>query len=356
MNNLNWSDIRKSTAFKLSVTAIISYILYSMAGFFLPVLISIALAFALYPLVDWITSLRVGRGMFKVPWMCAIIIAIGAFCVFLAWVFSFLILPLFGQMNEFAQKLPELIKESQVSDLNAFLNDPSKLPMLPSNFDMLVEDVMQWAMGFSGNLLRNLLKSSMDMVSNLIGMVVVPFLTFYLLKDWREMRSWVINFFNYDDQDKAAHVIDEIGTTISAYVRGLAKVALLSGCIISLGTMILGLEYPLVLGFWAVLAETIPVVGPILGAIPAVFLAYRIDTTTAFHVAVFYLIYYQLDANVIMPKIMGGKIDLHPFVIIASLIIGAKLFGILGMVFAVPVAAVYRVLYKELWHIGEEKA
>lgn len=356
MNNLNWSDIRNSTAFKLTVTAIVSYILYSTAGFFLPVLISIALAFALYPFVGWLTSLRVGRGMFRVPWMCAIIIAIGAFCVFLVGVFSFLILPLFGQMNEFTQRLPELIKESKVSDLNGFLNDPSKLPLLPSNFDMLVEDIMQWTMGFSGNLLRNLLKSSMDMVSNLIGMVVVPFLTFYLLKDWREMRSWVINFFKYEDQEKASHVIDEIGITISAYVRGLGKLALLSGCVISIGTFILGLEYPLVLGFWAVLAETIPVVGPVLGAIPAVFLAYRIDAATAINVAIFYLVYYQLDANVIMPKIMGGKIDLHPFVIIASLIIGAKLFGILGMVFAVPIAAVYRVLYKELWHIGEKKA
>ncbi|MDO4179285.1 MAG: AI-2E family transporter [Phascolarctobacterium sp.] len=356
MNNIKWVDIRKSTVFKLGVVAGVSYVLYSMAGFFLPVLISIALAFVLYPLVGWINSLRVGRGMFRVPWICAIILALGAFCIFLLGIFSFLILPLFGQMNEFAQKLPELIKQSQASDLNSFLTDPTKLPVLPSNLDMFVEDIMQWAMGFSGNLLRNLLKSSMDIASNLIGMVVVPFLTFYLLKDWREMRSWVVNFFNYEDQEKVAHVIDEIGLTISAYVRGLGKLSLLSGCIIAIGTMSLGLEYPLVLGFWAVLAETVPVVGPVLGAIPAVFLAYRVDTTTAVHVAIFYLIYYQLDANVIMPKIMGGKIDLHPFVIIASLIIGAKLFGILGMVFAVPVAAVYRVLYKELWHLGEEKA
>ena len=93
-----------------------------------------------------------------------------------------------------------------------------------------------------------------------------------------------------------------------------------------------------------------------MGAIPAVFLASRIDTSTAMHVAIFYIIYYQLDANIIMPKIMGKNIDLHPFMIIASLIIGAKLFGILGMIFAVPVAAVYRVLYKELWHIGDEEA
>ena len=356
MSNLRWKDIRKSTIFKLAVTAAVSYVLYSLASFFFPVLISVALAFALYPIVGWISNLRVGQGTIQISWICGVIFALLAFCLFIVGIFSFLILPLFGQINEFAQKLPELINESKVTDLNDFLKDPSKLPVLPSNLDMLVEDVMQWAMGFIGNLLRNLLKSGMDIVSGLIGLIVVPFLTFYLLKDWQDMRGWVINFFNPEDQPKVTSIINQIGSTISAYVRGLAKVACLSAFVIAIGTTSLGLEYPLVLGFLAFLAESIPVVGPVMGAIPAVFLASRIDTSTAMHVAIFYIIYYQLDANIIMPKIMGKNIDLHPFMIIASLIIGAKLFGILGMIFAVPVAAVYRVLYKELWHIGDEEA
>ena len=72
--------------------------------------------------------------------------------------------------------------------------------------------------------------------------------------------------------------------------------------------------------------------------------------------ALFYLVFYQFDANFLMPRIVGKKIDLHPVILILSLIIGAKLYGILGMLFAVPVAAVYRVLYKELWHSTDELA
>ena len=108
-----------------------------------------------------------------------------------------------------------------------------------------------------------------------------------------------------------------------------------------------------VLGFWAILAETVPVVGPIMGAVPAIFIAYGQSPEAALHVAIFYAVYYQLDANFLMPKIMGQRLDLHPVLVIRSLLVGAKLFGILGMVFAVPVAAVYRVLYKELWHAEE---
>lgn len=233
------------------------------------------------------------------------------------------------------------------------LKDPSTIPLLPSDFNMLVNGLLNWAMGFVGTVLRNLVQSSLGIVQSLIGLIIVPFLAFYFLKDWRELRLMVINLFNYDAQDKAAEVVDEIGRTMSAYVRGMGKLSLISGFVITIGTAFLGIDFPLVLGFWAILAETVPVVGPLMGAVPAVFIAYGQAPEAAFHVALFYLVYYQLDANFIMPKLMGQKIDLHPVVLIISLLIGAKLFGILGMVFAVPVAAVYRVLYKQLWHAGE---
>ena len=115
----------------------------------------------------------------------------------------------------------------------------------------------------------------------------------------------------------------------------------------------MGVNYALVFGFIALFAELIPVVGSLLGAVPAVFVAYGQDPTLAYETAFFYILYYQIDANVIMPKLMGSKINIHPVVLIISVLLGAKLFGILGMVFAIPVAAVYKVLYTELWHVGE---
>lgn len=349
MSNLNWKDIRTSTAFKLAVVAVVSFVLYSLAGFLFPILLSIALAFVLYPLAKLLT--RTG-----ISYAFAVILAVTGFFIGMGVVIYLFVLPIFGQINELTQKLPELINNSQTIDFNAIVQHKSKMPMLPSNFDTLMDSLMQWAMGFAGNFLRDALASSVNVVSSLLGLVVVPFLTIYLLKDWQEMRAMVICFFQYADQEKVAHVIDDIGETISSYVIGLAKLSVISGCVITLGMTLLGVNYPYVLGFWALLAETVPVVGPILGAIPAVFLASRIDTNTAIIVAIFYAVYYQLDSNVLLPKVMGDKIDLHPVVIIASLIIGAKLFGIIGMVFAVPVAAVCRVLYKELWHLGEENA
>lgn len=337
----------------MAVTAGVSYVLYLLAGFMLPVLLAVGLAFVLYPLVNAISQVRMAHGMIKLSRAVAIILALLAFIIFLFIVIAFILLPLFGQMNEFLLKLPQFAAKSNIQGLDAFLRDPSRIPMLPSSFDMLVDSLINWAMGFVSVVLRNLLQSSLDIIQNLIGMVIVPFLAFYFLKDWRVLREMIINLFNYDAQPKAAHVIDEIGRTLSAYVRGLFKLSLISGFMITVGTAILGVDFPLVLGFWAILAETVPVVGSLMGAVPAIFIAYGQSPAAALHVAVFYAVYYQLDANYILPKIMGPKIDLHPVLVIASLLIGAKLFGILGMVFAVPVAAVYRVLYKELWHAEE---
>lgn len=349
-----WPLIRSSTAFKLGVTAAVSYILYLLAGFLLPLLLAIGLAFALYPLVDAIAQVRVAHGMIKLSRVVAIILALLAFCLFMLMIIGFIILPLFGQMNEFLAKLPQFVEKSNLQNLDAILQDPSKMPLLPSDFTTLANAVINWAMGFLGAVLRNLVQSSLGIVQSLIGLIIVPFLAFYFMKDWRELRLMLINLFNFDVQTKVAAILDEIGLTLSAYVRGLGKLSLISGFIITIGTAFLGVEFPLVLGFWAILAELVPVVGPLMGAIPAIFIAYGQSASAALHVAIFYIVYYQLDANFIMPKIMGQKIDLHPVILIGSLLIGAKLFGILGMVFAVPVAAVYRVLYKQLWHLQEQ--
>ena len=120
--------------------------------------------------------------------------------------------------------------------------------------------------------------------------------------------------------------------------------------------LLLGVPYPLVFGLIALVAETIPVIGPMISAIPAIFVAYTATTpNTALLLAVFYIVYYTMDSQMLQPIVMGKKINLHPVVILLALMIGGKLFGILGMLFAMPVAAVYRVLYDELWHYdGEE--
>ncbi|MBR4907431.1 MAG: AI-2E family transporter [Acidaminococcaceae bacterium] len=329
-----------------------------MSSFLFPILLAIGLAFALYPLTRIFVRLQLGKTGMHPSRVAAIVLAFIVSAIFTVGVVSFVVLPLFGQLNELLAKLPEYSKQVQGDSLLGLLKDPtaSGAPLLPSSLEGLLEDAINSIMGFLASVVRNLLNSTVQMVANLVGLVVVPFLAFYFLKDWRQLCHMITDLFTPGARPKVSHVLARIGVAISSYVEGLWKLSLLSALSVTIVLLLLGVPYPLVFGLIALVAETIPVIGPMISAIPAIFVAYTATTpNTALLLAVFYIVYYTMDSQMLQPIVMGKKINLHPVVILLALMIGGKLFGILGMLFAMPVAAVYRVLYDELWHYdGEE--
>ena len=332
----DFSTLRNSTAFKVAVAAFISFIFYLLGNFLLPILLAVGLAFLLHPVTKLFGKITLGRGTIHLSRVVTILMAFVAFGVIVFCAVTFIILPLFGQINALVGKIPDYTTKMDAATFDWLLEDPANYPRLPHNIESLFDYITSWLMGFVAAVLRrNLLKSTLDIIANLVGLIVVPFLAFYFLKDWRDLRAMLINFFSYEAQPRVAHIIDEIGITLSCYIQGLARLSLIAGFCIAVGTTILGIHYPLVFGLLAILAEMVPGVGPLIGAVPAVFIAYSQSPQSAFYVALFYLVFYQFDANVLMPRIIGK-------------------YGILGMLFAVPVAAVYRVLYKELWHSTDE--
>ena len=350
--------IQQHTMVKFLIAFVISAVLYAMSSFLFPILLAIGLAFALYPLTRIFVRLQLGKTGMHPSRVAAIVLAFVVSAIFTVGVVSFVVLPLFGQLNELLAKLPEYSKQVQGDSLLGLLKDPtaSGAPLLPSSLEGLLEDAINSIMGFLANVVRNLLNSTVQMVANLVGLVVVPFLAFYFLKDWRQLCHMITDLFTPGARPKVSHVLARIGVAISGYVEGLWKLSLLSALSVTIVLLILGVPYPLVFGLIALVAETIPVIGPMISAIPAIFVAYTATTpNTALLLAVFYIIYYTMDSQMLQPIVMGKKINLHPVVILLALMIGGKLFGILGMLFAMPVAAVYRVLYDELWHYdGEE--
>ena len=350
--------IQQHTMVKFLIAFVISAVLYAMSSFLFPILLAIGLAFALYPLTRIFVRLQLGKTGMHPSRVAAIVLAFVVSAIFTVGVVSFVVLPLFGQLNELLAKLPEYSKQVQGDSLLGLLKDPtaSGAPLLPSSLEGLLEDAINSIMGFLANVVRNLLNSTVQMVANLVGLVVVPFLAFYFLKDWRQLCHMITDLFTPGARPKVSHVLARIGVAISGYVEGLWKLSMLSALSVTIVLLVLGVPYPLVFGLIALVAETIPVIGPMISAIPAIFVAYTATTpNTALLLAVFYIVYYTMDSQMLQPIVMGKKIKLHPVVILLALMIGGKLFGILGMLFAMPVAAVYRVLYDELWHYdGEE--
>lgn len=120
------------------------------------------------------------------------------------------------------------------------------------------------------------------------------------------------------------------------------------GIVTGVGLYLLGVKFFLVLGLIAAITELIPFIGPLIGAIPAVIVALLVSPALAVKVTVFYVVLQSLGAYVLVPKLMGNKLDLHPLTILLALLILGNLIGVWGIFFAAPITAILKVLYLEL--------
>ena len=354
MNSL-FNNYENNTVFKIFLVLLAFFIFYHIAGFLLPIILAIALAFALQPLANLFAQVKIGPARKQISRDFAIILAFVTVAAFMYIVAKLMVLPLFGEVNQFLHELPEYLKRFNSSNPDWLTLGQKTRSELPSNILSLVDSILAWTVSYIFEMIKSLVRSTFQMALILVGLIVIPFLSFYFMKDWQELRSLIIGIFTSKSQPKVAIIWDELGYVLSSYVRGMFKLCILVGFCITTGLFFLGIDFPLILGLMAMIGEVVPFIGPILISIPAVFLAYADSPVLALKIAVFYFVFYQIEAHYLLPKIMGKSIQLHPVLLILSLLIGAKLFGILGLLFAVPVAAVCKVLYKHLWHFSEDK-
>ena len=140
---------------------------------------------------------------------------------------------------------------------------------------------------------------------------------------------------------------------MGGYLRGQLVLATNMFCIISVVAYIFDLPYPLVLALLAGISEWVPIIGPIAAALPAIILAALSSGTLALQVMITYMVIQLIDGQIIMPKIMGRVIKLHPLVIITVIFIGGYLYGIIGMMTAVPITAILQIVINKLWYFNQ---
>ncbi len=336
---------------KVVILLLITYVLVNVTSIYLPIIVSIIVAFILNPLVNyfsrlhyWPTGFEIGRGF-------AVLLAFACMMVVLAIIGTFVLLPFMHEFDKFIIHLPAMIV--RIQELSTDIGHRASLLEIPFNINTLIEQTIASAASFSADFVRRVLQTILSFASSIVQLVVVPVLTYYFLKDWLILKEKIILMFAVNSRNKARQVIEEMANVISGYIRGQVLISIVIGVIVFSGMYALKIDYPLVLGLLAACTETIPIIGPIVGSIPAIMLAYLISPTVAFKVILFYIIVHQFENHIVVPNIMGHTIAVHPVVVIISLLIGAQLFGIIGMMMAVPIAALLRILIKQLWNITE---
>ncbi len=179
----------------------------------------------------------------------------------------------------------------------------------------------------------------------LASAVLAPFLAFYLLRDIEQFKERFVRALPRRYRGEILSLLRALDRVLAGFVRGQLLLALAVGTLAALAATVLGLRYSLLLGIWAGLTELVPYVGPVLGALPAVLGALTFSPFKALQVVLAFAVIQQVENAVLSPKILGESVGLHPLVVMFSILAGGYLFGPWGLILALPVVGVIRVLW-----------
>jgi predicted PurR-regulated permease PerM len=301
--------------------------------------VSVLLAIGFAPVVHSIEHYATSSGRRRrVPrWLA--ILSIYVAIVGAITVIGLLILPpLVRQARDFWYALPGLLERAQT-----FLIERHVL-----RARITLEEAVRNAPGTPTDAVGTVATALTVVVESILGAVTIFILTFYLLLDSRTLFNGFARLFPHADRPRVEHVAKQISTKISAWLNGQLILAGSIGLSAALGLYLLGVPYFYVLALVAAVGEVIPVIGPILSAVPAVAVAFGVSPQTGLLVLAFWIAQQQVENHLLVPKVMERQVGVSPVIVIAALLIGGAVLGILGAILAVPTAAVIQVVLQEL--------
>jgi len=195
--------------------------------------------------------------------------------------------------------------------------------------------------------LRSIVTVVTSIFGGIAGFIIVLVLSFYLIVEDAALRKLFLNIIPLPYQEFVAQAGGGIIDKLGSWLRGQLVLGLIIGIMYFMGFTLIGLPYAILLAVFGGLLEFIPYVGPFIAAVPAVFLAFSDSPLKAGITLIVIVIIQQLENNIIVPKVMQKAVGLNPIVSIVAFMIGAKLFGVVGAIFAIPVATAISVAWSE---------
>ena len=254
--------------------------------------------------------------------------------------------PLIEQSQQLVKALPEMF--NRVQD---FLIAKGLL----SEHLSWQEAVAKAPSGGSGEAVGTVLGAVAGVVGGLVGLLTILILTFYILVDADDLRDTMLRLFAPRERARVAAASRDITVKVSAWLGGQLLLGGIIGATSAIGLWLLGIPFFYVLALISGIGELIPVVGPILAAIPAVAVAATVSLNKVLLVVVFFIIQQQFENHVLVPKVMERQVGVSAVTVIVALLIGGKLLGIIGAILAVPSAAILQVVLAEIIAARDKK-
>jgi len=317
---------------------VLLYAVYLIRHVLLLLYISGIFAIGFSPIVRWIERQRLLPIGTRLPRWLAILILYLFIISAIVGIFAMILPPLIAQARAFWEHLPDLLARGQ-----AFLIDRGFLQR-----QLSMQELLQRAPGSDGDTVGRVIAAAWGFFGGIFGLFTILILTFYLLVETDAIRSSFLRLFPRGRRSQVANASAEVTVKVSAWLNGQLLLAAIIGITAAIGLWLIGVPYFYVLALIAAVGEMIPIVGPILAAIPAIAVASSVSGQQALWVAIFFFAQQQLENHILVPKIMERQVGISAVVVIVALLVGGSLLGVMGAILAVPTAAIFQVIYQEL--------
>ena len=344
-----WTTVIVRVIFLLAGLLIVSWLLYEIRTVLLLLILAIFFCYLIAPIVHVLEQpLYIGNRELRLPRTIALVLVYLLIGTALFVGFRLIWPPMSEQISELAKNMPKYV-DSAKNTTNNVINGANswmrhlKLPQ--ESRDYLMDHIKDLA-GSALPWFETLVGGMVGLVPYLTWLILVPVLSFFLLKDAVSFEQNLIALLPSERLQKRVHwLLMDVSRTLAAYIRAQITSCLVVGTVVMIGLSLIGAPYPIVLGAIAGLLEFIPLIGPLISACIIFGLTLTVGFKTALIVALFLAILRMLQDYFIYPRIVGRGIKMHPLVVIVAILAGAEIGGLIGIFLSIPVVGLVIVFY-----------
>jgi predicted PurR-regulated permease PerM len=259
--------------------------------------------------------------------------------------------PIISEATRFAKALPQLVTQAehgkgQVGHIAQKLHLLSFVKSRQANLESVI-----------GKLSKPALAIGKTVLSGVVSLVTILFLTFFILLETPRLVRGVLGWMQPERSARVRSVLDDVGKAVVGYMLGNLLTSLIAGIVVAVALWATGVPYFQVLGLWVALVDFLPLIGGLLAGVPTVVVASLHSLTAGIVMLVVFLVYQELENHVLNPLVMSRTVRLNPLWVLLAVLMGAELGDLVGSVFgglvgaliAVPTASALQVLAKDLW-------
>ncbi len=334
-----------------SMLFVVLYLAWHAKSALLPFAFGAVLAYALTPIVDRLASMIPARShQADVLRRGVVVFFLYAVAIGLLAVAAAAIIPLaIDQTTQFVNTLPTLMKHAREQSNHWLVQYHSRVPQdVQARLDSLSQDATSTVASAAAGWMAGSVSFLTQTLTALLTFFVVPVWMFWALRDRHFVGRNFMNAVPEAGRDDIANMLRIADQLMGRYIRGQLLLALVVGVAVGISLTVLRVQLSVALGVWAGVTELIPILGPWLGAIPGLIIVLATDPGLFIWVALVYILVQQLENNLLVPRIQGHAVEIHPAMIILLLTIGGTAFGFIGLLAIVPVTAILRELF---WYL-----